>query len=295
MPSTTELRDWKLYEDWCASWGLDTAPADEHTLLRFVHELPAAPVTVQNRLRAIRRELSRRGYQMTAPPRPPAQTLIRTGEPYASTEEALAQLPRARRVAGLRGRRDAWLLILIGVLELTRRQCHDISAERIDLSAGIRVHGRFIPTGNDTATCPACAVTRWLRVIGEYGVGFRTYAFQLLDPQVALTDAHDCEDPVGDDWKTAPQLLPAIDQHGWVRDSAPLSMRSISAVSARVQRFTGARETAFARTVATGRFKDATSAELVAAQDDAYDEADRLLERSKRLLAQMENWSIGID
>jgi hypothetical protein len=291
MVSATEARDWALYADWCHSWGRRPEHTDPDLLEQFFTELPAAPVTLQNRARAIRKELERRGYSVTLPPREPRTpppTLIRTGEKYATTEGALAQLPRARRVTGFRGRRDAWLLILIGVLQLTRRECHQISAEHIDLSAGIRIHGRFIPTGTDPATCPACAVTRWLRVMGVYGVGFRSYAFQLLDPATALTDEHDCETPVEDDWRNAPQLLPAIDQHGWIRD-APLSLRSISAVSARVQRFSGLRELGFTPHQPTGRYKDATSGELVLAQDDVDAAAARLLERSRLLLESMDD------
>jgi hypothetical protein len=91
-----------------------------------------------------------------------------------------------------------------------------------------------------------------------------------------------------DDCVDAPQLLPAIDRHGWVCD-APLSLRSISAVSARVQWLTGLRELGFTPHKATGRFKDATRSELVSAQDEVDAAAAELLERSRRLLEQMDD------
>lgn len=295
MVNATEQRDWALFTDWCASWGRNAAYADRTTVDEFLAAFPVARKTQQNRERAIRDELARRGRSLDPRTRTEMTTpsLIRTGGPYAPLDAALAQLPRARRVTGLRSRRDAWLLVLIGVLQLTRRQTQSIAASDIDLDTGIRVRGQFIPTGTDTLTCPACAVTRWLRVAGIYGVGFRTYAFGLLDAQVALTDEHDCEVPVDDEWRSAPQLLPAIDQHGWFRD-APLSMRSISAVSARVQMRTGVVEQAWKPFEATGRFKDATSAELVVAQDEVDARAAELLQRSGALLGDLAGLLGGI-
>ena len=285
MVSATERRDWALYEDWCASWNRPPAPADNTVVDEFLAEFPAKRSTQLNRVRAIRNELERRGFAMAPRPRPPAASLIRLSPAHASLPEALAQLPRSRRVDGFRGRRDAWLLVLIGVLQLTRREARGLSVDDIDVSLGIRIRGRFIPTGPDPLTCPACAVTRWLRVVGVYGVGFRLSAFEVLDPRVALVDDHDCETPLDDVWQQAMYLLPAIDQHGWVRTEAPMSLRSISAVAARVQLFTGNREQAFVTRVATGRFADASSAELVVAQDEVDDEAAELVRRSAELLA----------
>lgn len=295
MVCATERRDWALFADWCASWGRDPAAADRSTVDEFLAAFPVAPKTQVNRDRAIRNELRRLGRTLEPrmPGKPTAQSLIRTGARYAPVDVALTQLPRTRRVTGLRGRRDAWLLVLIGVLRLTRRETQAIAADDVDLSAGIRVRGQFVPTGPDPLTCPACAVTRWLRVAGVYGVGFRTYAFELVDPESALTDEHDCETPVDDEWLSAPQLLPAIDQHGWFRD-APLSMRSISAISARVQVRTGAVAQAWEPFEATGRFKDATSAELVEAQDAVDARAAELLQRSKALLGDMAGLLDGI-
>lgn len=291
--SATEARDWVLYQEWCESWGRDPLHVDEAAIEDFLQAFPAAHSTQLNRIRAIRHGLGSHGVDLHLSDRTPTSTLIRTGDRYAPVADALAQLPLARRVAGLRGRRDAWLLVLIGVLQLSRRETHAIAAPDIDLSTGIRVRGQFIPTGPDTLTCPACAVTRWLRVAGIYGVGFRTYALGLVDAQAALTDEHDCEQPVDDEWLSAPQLLPAIDQHGWFRD-APLSMRSISAVSARVQMRTGVVEQAWKPFEATGRFKDATSAELVVAQDEVDARAAELLQRSGALLGDLAGLLGGI-
>ncbi len=148
----------------------------------------------------------------------------------ASVGEVLAAIPKYRYPIGLRGRRDAFLTVLLGTLHLTRRQAQAITAADVAVTSIIRIRGHVVPSSDDPGTCAACAVTRWLRIVGPVWTGFRGDVIRLLDPTKGNLDRHDCGQPVPGEWRRAEQLLLPLDVHGWARTGAGLSCRSITSI-----------------------------------------------------------------
>ncbi len=75
--------------------------------------------------------------------------------------------------AGLSGRRDAFLIVLTEVLGYPHRAARQLSpADITEPSAGPAgeavpcLQGRAVPGGGDPRACPACAVVRWLDILG---------------------------------------------------------------------------------------------------------------------------------
>lgn len=249
--------DWLLFVDWCSVIGRRSLPATERDIQDFLAAVPGAQL---RRLRAIRR--AHEQARLT-PPAPAARTapLLRHGEEWARIPHALAQLPTLRYPEGLRGRRDGWLMILVGELGLTRQEAltyREVPAvERCE----------------PAASCPACVVSRWLRVVGPAYLGDRHVVRDLLDPRGADLAAHDCEVPLDDGWRQAPTLLPAIDQHGWVNMYRPISLTAVSTIAKQRQVPAGDPPGPVPVTEPIGRFRDALDAELMA----AFNEVDATL------------------
>ncbi len=85
----------------------------------------------------------------------------------------------------------------------------------------------------EVGACPACAVSRWLRVHAlAAAADWRAARGELADiGEVPARDetVHDCARPVR--WPERPARWPmfsAIDRHGWVNEALPLSVRSIT-------------------------------------------------------------------
>ncbi|MBF4588286.1 hypothetical protein [Curtobacterium sp. VKM Ac-2887] len=144
--------------------------------------------------------------------------------------EVLAGIPKYRYPIGLRGRRDAFLIVLFGVLHLTREEARTITPDDVAVTSIVRIRGHVVPSSDDPASCAACAVTRWLRVVGPVWTGFRGDVIRLLDPTKGNLDRHDCEQPVPGEWRRADQLLLPLDVHGWARTGVALSGRSMTSI-----------------------------------------------------------------
>ncbi|MBF4629265.1 hypothetical protein ITJ51_17100 [Curtobacterium flaccumfaciens] len=142
----------------------------------------------------------------------------------------LAAIPKYRYPIGLRGRRDAFLIVLLGVLHLTRLQAQAVTADDVAVTSIVRVRGTVVPSADDPAACAACAVTRWLRIVGPVWAGFRGDVIGMLDPTKGNLDQHDCEQPLTGQWRRAEQLLLPLDVHGWARTGVTLSGRSMTSI-----------------------------------------------------------------
>ena len=131
--------------------------------------------------------------------------------------------------AGIVGRRDAALVALICPGGLTRRQVRALRAAPGQTPV--------LSPAFEPGACPACAVSRWLRVHAlAAAAGWRAARGELADiGEVPARDenAHDCARPIR--WPDRPGRWPmfsAIDRHGWVDEALPLSVRSITTVVA---------------------------------------------------------------
>ena len=266
--------DQQLFVDWCAATDFASEPVGRAVLDAFFNAVPCAPSLRQRRARGILRMLTADLIQLDFPRPAPSATTIRSGAGWVGVSRALDQLPTLRYPVGLRGRRDGWLLVLIGVLGLTRCQALAATADDVVLFPELTIAGRPVSKARDAATCPACAVYRWLSVLGPAAIGFRQEVGDLLSPVGADLQVHDCVSGLVGQWRSAPTLAPAIDRYGWL-SGAPISTVALSAVMTFRQRPAGAPEgaTVAASFEATGRFKDASSRELA----DAFDEVDARL------------------
>jgi hypothetical protein len=141
----------------------------------------------------------------------------------------LGCLPIGGWPAGIVGRRDAALVALICTGGLTRRQVRSLRAN----SGQTPVLSPAVEPG----ACPACAVSRWLRVHAlAAAAGWRMARGELADiGEIPARDevVHDCARPIR--WPDRPVRWPmfsAIDRHGWVKEAKPLSIRLITTMVA---------------------------------------------------------------
>ncbi|MBO9041535.1 hypothetical protein [Curtobacterium flaccumfaciens] len=221
---------WDRFVAWCSVTGQEPLPAAPATVAQFLTRFPGGASTQRLRRRAIRAHHLAAGL---ADPIPtvPARVWPRPDAPdHTAVGEVLAVIPKYRYPIGLRGRRDAFLIVLLGVLHLTRQQAQAIMADDVAVTSIVRIRGTVVPSADDPAACPACAVTRWLRIVGLVWAGFRGDVIGLLDPTKGNLDQHDCEQPLPGQWRRAEQLLLPLDVHGWARTGVTLSGRSMTSI-----------------------------------------------------------------
>lgn len=250
-------RHWALFDDWCDALDKPKLPTTADTIVEFVQKNPTGVPTNTLRIRAIRRQHECAGAPLDLDALQEAATavnvalrrpvsLVRSGDGLTrDVGEALAQLPRGHHgksvAPALRARRDGFIIVLFGLLGFTREEIRRVTPADVLLDP-LTIQGLPVQRGDDQATCPACAVTRWLRVVMPAELGFRNDVRSVLDPRAFDPDIHDCDEGLEQDWTHATTLVPAIDKHGWVDAHCGVSTRSVSAIGARVQQFTGHRE-----------------------------------------------------
>lgn len=221
---------WGRFVAWCEAAGHESLPATAATIGQFLTLFPGSASTQRLRRRAIRARHLAAGLPDPIPtvearvwPRPEAPD-------QATVGEVLAAIPKYRYPIGLRGRRDAFLIVLLGILHLTREQARAITPDDVAVTSIIRIRGHVVPSSDEPASCAACAVTRWLRIVGPVWTGFRGDVIRLLDPTKGTLDRHDCEQPIPGEWRRAEQLLLPLDVHGWARTGVSLSGRSMTSI-----------------------------------------------------------------
>jgi hypothetical protein len=283
MLAGVDVYDWELYRDWCEAADLTGALGRASTVNQFLDEVPSAASMHRRRVRSIRYYLDRERIPHDLPPTGRA-TVAREGPGWADLPRALEQAPWLRYPQGLRGRRDAFLLVLLLGLRLDRPTALSIGSEDITVYPELRIRGYVIPRGETTARCQRCAITRWLRVVEPASRGARVTLIALMNPVGADDQAHDCDTGLDGSWRYVETLAPAIDQYGWTEPARPLSLNALSHLAADRQRLAGVAQGAAPAFVATGRYKDATSAELAEAYDEADAGADALLALTRALL-----------
>jgi hypothetical protein len=267
--------------------------------------------------------------------------LWRTGPDWLTLPDALTAIDTAGWPAGQRGRRDAFLLVLAARTCLTRRDLRRLRPADLGLSgpagsppesggAGGDPGRRDTPPGTTitvadatiTATdhpgaCQACASTRWLRTaalahhrsraaVREHFLRPPQHHEGTAEPLGMAGAGHDCARPVDPGWREAWQLLPAIDQHGWITDWRPMSTRAITAVIAARQTTTSWNPPVPAPPLLAGptieqprpegddgppppsrpgRWDDTTTDDLLRLLDEHTDAADEILGRIDTALA----------
>lgn len=287
--TTQEARDWELFTDWCESMGLSAFSATADTVAEFLHAFPAPIRSQGRRVRSIRRHHSAAGAPLHLPTGA-AQRAWREGDEWASLPQALAQLPVYRHQNGLpmaiRGRRDGWLLVLVGLIGLTRGAARNLAEHEVSLFPKLSVAGKLLPRSDPPVECPACAATRWLRVAGAASFGWRRDIVAAITPEGDALGVHDCAIGLDGTWRHATTLLPGIDRHGWV-SAEPMSARAISATMA-LRQVPGPPDSLerSVEVVSSGRFARASMNELADAYDDVDERAAALLLRLNEIVGE---------
>jgi len=227
-PVPAYLREpWQLFTDWCAATGRAALPTTAPTVTTFLTQLPASPAVQSRRLRAIRAAHAVAANADPAPPEPKAWSTV--GERYrgagwADPAAVLVDLAGTAYPAGVAARRDALIVLLCVVRGRTRRQALTAHAETWPVPSLDGADLRYTP---DPATCHACVMTRWLRLLAADATGGRHLVEDTIED--ADLSQHDCRDEVPPGWANR-SLLPAVDQHAWIGTHTPLSPRAVSGI-----------------------------------------------------------------
>ncbi len=248
--------EWALFCDYTAATDQPTLPTTVGALPGFLVAVPAAPATVARRVRAIAAAHRRAGYLLE---RPVAWPDLRVALPYAlagpdqqhqghlgpviggagadagfAPGRLLAGCPTRGWTEGLWGRRDAFLVVLTSHLRLTLSAVRAATSADIDFDTSesqdpsVVIAGSVVPITDDARTCAACAVVRWLEVLGDLdGLGRGSARKTLTDAHAARAQPHVHATGEPARWRGAAQLLPAIDQHGGHDDYRPMTTRAL--------------------------------------------------------------------
>lgn len=162
--------EWELFCDYTAATAQPALPTSLAALTGFFTALPARPNTVARRVRAIAAAHRRAGYLLerpdTGPGAPPPAGLRRDPDPGP----LIAACPTRGWPDGPWGRRDAFLIVLTEHLGLTHPGARELHPDDLTLpgddQAPLSVAGSAVVHGDDPRSCPACAVLRWLDVLG---------------------------------------------------------------------------------------------------------------------------------
>lgn len=227
-------RDWGLFQDWCTATDRTVNAADAADLAAFITELPAKPAILHRRLQHIQTRL---GLIPAGLPRPVVVAPARPGPPWPSYTDALAALRHEWYPDGIAARRDALILVLTAH-GFTRNRIRRLQPSDITTFPAPVVDGLDLPEHPNPALCARCALTRWLAILDAYRDRARRDIEEFLtDARNATARArHDCRDHLGDGWNSAPAIIPAIDRHGAIAPTSPVTGRALTGILTR--RFT---------------------------------------------------------
>lgn len=301
MATALDATAWALFTDWCTATGRDLRSSTEDTLEAFWRDVPVAASTRHRREKAIRDALRAHGVLLRVPKseRPSAW---RTGPAWADLDRTLGAIPFVGWPGGVRGRRDAYLAVLMHQ-GFSREEAREIGPREIAwLRPGfIRVGRSDIPTAVEPEECAACAVARWLRAVALTDYHGQPTLRETLIRQQGRVVGHVCRSEDVGEWRDVHwTLTPAINRYGHIDNGIAMSTRAISAVLAyrqavpllglpgRYPRFSAApRDTEIYEdldiTVETRVERlnpaDANLDELFDRIDDEFDAADAVLDR----------------
>jgi len=215
---------WELWVDWSAADGAPPLPVSVERWGRFAADLPAAPATLARRRRQIAAVACRLGHPPEVPAgRPPSSDIGRV----------LAAATVGGWPEGVAGRRNAALFAAVAVCGLSRPAVRRLTARP---SPGLS--GLLRARTDRPGVCPACAITRWARLVVHVETfGTRHVRDELADTDLAVAGAadwHDCDIPVR--WpppaSPGPPLFSAVDRHGSLELALPLTVRSVGKIVA---------------------------------------------------------------
>jgi len=235
--------EWSLFIDWCQATDRSPLGTDAATVKVFLDDCPSAAATARRRISAINRahgDAGYSGYHLRGHPSA-AVTAMSAGDTAARAAvlmQAFGRIPAYGWPSSVAGRRDGCLLSLAATgmarPQLRSLAVGDITAEpgvvRVSPPGGAALTS--VHTGSDgSASCPACGITRWHRVLAlqaRHGLpGIRS---RLADPPERSV-GHHCARPLLDGAHPRMSLLPRVSARGLIDSTGPaISARTISTV-----------------------------------------------------------------
>lgn len=231
--ATTDVREsahWRLFSDWCAGTNRTAMPAKLVTVGEFLAACPCTAGVAKARMRTIAAVHAQQGQPLRVPPPITIQaTAFRRGpiphrKPAAdgtpvrwlTLPEAFASLPVDGAPHGVAGRRDGFILAMIGALGFSLPQVRRLVPDSVDVrSGGLTINDLPVPVSDQPSSCPRCAVTRWLRVLSAWHMQWSESVWHAIDIAVSEKRAehrHDCAVPVPGGWGAAQTLVPALER-----------------------------------------------------------------------------------
>lgn len=284
--------EWELFADWCRAHHERALPATLDTVGRFAHTVSGAPSTIKHRLWSIASVHARAGFDFELSRTTPS-VAWRSGESWPTAGQALAKIPIYGWTSGYRGRRDAVLIVAIGVLGFSRRETIELTGSDVTFDGqDYYLAGHAIPRDQSPGACPSCAVARWLPLLTAVESWSRADAQAIVmapsGPTAGDCTKHCCRQIAESRWPQHVPLLPSIDQYGYAGDS--LTPRAVSAILSSKQSgtFNGAPGSEAGAHNASdadrGRFAGYSMDELVDALDDLDDAAEQAASESSEVL-----------
>lgn len=291
---------WELYMAWCAASGHDLDSYSPDALTAFWEDVPVAESTRRKREAEILRALAARGADVPPPPGRFMPTAWRSGDGWVSLQEALSAIPTVGYPGGLRGRRDAFLLVLIH-RGLTREQARNVVPADFDWLPGcVTFRGAVIDRADDPERCPACAIARWLRAYAFTAYIRRHSLRETLIAQAGRAVGHVCDEEDPGEWKGREEVLvPAVDAQGKL-ETRPVGVRMVSAIlelrqahrtvkASTPQRHVAADQTTYTDLDANADlFPQAPRSVPTRSVDELFDDLDEKLAAADALLARIE-------
>lgn len=221
---------WSLFADWCTATGRVSLPAPFLTVAEFLAQCPSSAGVAKTRMREIARVHDAAGYALRVPP--PVlvgATAFRHGPVpglgerpdgtvpvWLSLEETLRSLPVYGDPHGVAGRRDGFIVVAVGVLGLSLGRAARLTPSAVSIDGSVvRIAGCLVPVADDPASCPRCAVTRWLRVLSAWYEQWFEKSIGAVEAAVSRrvpSHVHDCMVPVPTGWGEAQVLVPSVDR-----------------------------------------------------------------------------------
>ena len=241
---TAYRAEWSLFVDWCQATGRSPLGTDAATVKVFLDDCPSAAATARRRISAINRahrDAGYSGHHLRGYPSAavaavsPADTAARA----AVLMRAFGRIPAYGWPSSVAGIRDGCLLALAAATGMGRPQLRSLAVGDITAEPGVvRVSPpggaapTFVHTSSESpATCPACGITRWHRVLAlheRHGLpGIRS---RLADPPETAV-GHHCARPLLNGGRARMSLLPRVSARGLIDSTGPaISTRMITKV-----------------------------------------------------------------
>lgn len=292
MSGTSQSRgDYALYLDWCSASGVDVTTTTVRHLAEFAAFVVGADSTGRRRLRNVLHHLAEDGVAVHVPATP-SFPLWMEGEGLASLDDTLVAIPVGGWPGGIRGSRDAVIVVAAALGGLTRLSLCHTPLYSLTVADGVAQIGSVrLQSRDDPRVCPPCVVANWLNTYG-LASDFPGKAREqvMLRParrafhQHALTDAARLPR-----WAST---LPTIGRRGALGVNTPIGPRTITRVIATRRR--GIEEVPLPGPIRTpSMYADLSWDDVDALLDEVCANADEVLARTTAAMASGESTRRG--